>query len=100
MPGKGKHGKSKHPQHISKKARAIQRQQAVTERPASTGQAAPQEVRPAAAAAPAASAPKPAAAVKKVAAMQYQFIGAEIRRIGILASIIIVILIVLSQVLS
>ena len=93
MPGKLRHGKGKHPYH-SKKSRA-KRHGAMP---------LPQQG--------VADTPQPAAAIRtppssgvsaspaKSRTLQYPYITAELRRIGILAGIIIVILIVLAQVLS
>ena len=92
MPGKSRHGKGKHPHH-SKKSKAIKRQAgnllqqqatAVTPKPA-----APAEVSPA---------PK-AAAPAAVTAPRYPYVTGELKRTGILAGIVIVVLIVLSIVL-
>jgi len=94
MPGKSRHDKRKHPHH-SKKSKARQRhgamplqQQAVAEtpQPAATISRLPSSKAPAS---PAAS---------RVA--QHPYITTELRRIGILAGIILVILIVLALVLS
>jgi len=92
MPGKSRHGKGKHPHH-SKKSKAIQRRQAgVIQQQPDSATAAP--------AAPVQPAPVPtAAATPKVRTAQYPYITSELRRIGILAGIILVILIVLSIVL-
>jgi len=94
MPGKSRHDKRKHPHH-SKKSRAMQRhgtmplqQQAVAEtpQPATTISMPPLSR---AATSPTAS---------RVA--QHPYITTELRRIGILAGIILAILIVLALVLS
>jgi hypothetical protein len=94
MPGKLRHGKGKH-HHLSKKSRARQRQVTMTP---------PQPVvadtlTPAAKISTPPSSGAPASPAKS-RAIQYPYITAELRRIGILAGIIIVILIVLAQVLS
>ena len=93
MPGKSRHGKSKH--HHGKKGRAKHRRIAT---------ASPQPV--------VADTPTPAAIISKPPssgtpasptksrAVQYPYITTELRRIGILAGIIIIILIALAQVLS
>ncbi len=93
MPGKSRHGKGRHP-HYSKKSRA-KRHGAMALPPPGV-----------------ADTPQPAAAIStptssgvstsptKSRTLQYPYITAELRRIGILAGIIIVILIVLAQVLS
>lgn len=94
MPGKSRHGKGKHPHH-SKKSKARQRHGAI---------ALQQTV--------AADVPKPVAAISTppssraptspatLRAARYPYITTELRRIGILAGIILVILIVLALVLS
>jgi hypothetical protein len=92
MPGKGKR-KGKHPQ--SKKSKAILRQ----------GAAAPigkESAAPAAQAAPAARPATPsraAAAPATSGAARYPYFVPELKRIGILAAIIIVVLVILSIVL-
>jgi len=98
MPGKSQHGGRKH-HHQSKKSKAKQRhtvmaspQPAVAQAP---GAAIPTSV-PATPERPA-SAPTPHPTPK---AAQYPYITAELRQIGILAGIILVILIVLALVLS
>ena len=91
MPGKSRHGKGKHPHH-SKKSKAIQRRQAgiVQQQPDSV------TAMPAAAV----QAPMPTAtATPKARTAHNPYIISELRRIGILAGIILVILIVLSVVL-
>jgi len=94
MPGKSRHGKGKHPHH-SKKSKAIERQAgnllqqqatAVAPKPAASAEASP--------------APKAAAATAAVTTPRYPYVAGELKRIGILAGIFIVILIVLSIVLS
>lgn len=93
MPSKSKHGKGKHP-HRSKKSKAIQRQSAtrvghnieqnletlgVTEKPTIA---------------------RTSNIVEKTITTEYPFITYELRRIGVLAGIILVILIVLAIILS
>jgi hypothetical protein len=91
MPGKSRHGKGKHPHH-SKKSKAIQRRQA--------GILQPQPDSVTAMPTAAVQAPVPTAtATPKARTAQYPYITSELRRIGILAGIILVILIVLSVVL-
>jgi hypothetical protein len=101
MPGKAKR-KGKHPQ--SKKSKAILRQSTAVPKaeitskvPAPSAPAAaaerPSVVRPAARA-------KPPAVDVTASAERYPFFVAELKRIGILAGIILVILVVLSVVLS
>lgn len=94
MPGKSRHGKGKHPHH-SKKSKAIKRQAgnllqqqatAVTPKPAAPVEAPP--------------APKAAAAPAAVTTPRYPYVTGELKRTGILAGIVIVVLIVLSIVLS
>ncbi len=93
MPGKSRHGKGKHPHH-SKKRRAIRRQaSAPLQQPASV---APKP----AASAKAEPAPKPAAMTDTATMPRNLYIIDELKRIGILAGIIIVILIVLAIVLG
>jgi hypothetical protein len=98
MPGKRKHGKSKRP-YYSKKSKAIKRGVAASQSPAT---AAP--VAPSVAAAPTQKpvvAPAKAAAVPaRATAAQYPHFIGELKRIGILALIILVVLIVLSVILS
>jgi hypothetical protein len=94
MPGKSKHGKKRH-LHQSRKSRAKQRygtaalsQQGVAETP-----------QPVAAVSKPPSSGVPASSIKSRTA-SYSDVAAELRVIGILAGIIIVILIVLAQILS
>jgi hypothetical protein len=93
MPSKSRAGKGKHP-HQSKKSKAIRRQEATRIQPHKTVDS-PQ---------PAAVATKPAAeaasTLEKTRTIQYPFIVSELRRIGILAGIILVILIILALILS
>jgi len=93
MPGKSRHGKGK---HYSKKSRAMMRQGTA---PAVSSARAQESTR---AAAPVVSAPAPRASVVTAKAIgnPYPFIASELRRIGLLAGIIIVILVVLSIVLT
>jgi len=93
MPGKSRHGKGKHPHH-SKKSKAMMRQAGTRLQQQAT-----------------AVAPKPAESVKApgvpkadatseaVTTLRYPYVAGELKRIGILAGIIIVVLIVLSIVL-
>jgi len=94
MPAKSKHRKDKHPHH-SRKSKAIQRQgttaieqNMAAETPAQT---AGQDVAPV---------PKARDESAKMKAMQYPFIANELRRIGILAGIALVVLIILAIILS
>lgn len=94
MPGKSRHGKGKHLHH-ARIIKARQPQGAAVSQPqavAGTPQpAAPRSLRPSA------SAPA-SAAVSRVP--QYPYVTRELRRIGILTGIILVILIVLARFLS
>ena len=94
MPGKSKHAKGRHPHH-SKRSRAKQRQGATvfpphvisdTSRPVTAVSAPPL--------------PDTPALSPKAKVIKFPYITSELRRIGILAGIIIVILIVLAQILS
>ena len=95
MPSKSRHGRRKHSfQGKKKKGRqsplgVVARQQAVTETPKPV---APPEV-----AAPSASAPTP---MPVLTAVQHPYILTELRRIGILAGVMLTILVVLALVLS
>ena len=94
MPGKSRHSRGKHPHH-SKKSKAIRRQVSTpVQSPAdkTPGPVAPARVEPA---------PRTAAPAEAAAAMpRYTYVVQELKRIGIIAGIIIVALIVLSVVLS
>lgn len=94
MPGKSKHGKGKHPHH-SKKSRAIHRQEVMASRQHGNVVAP----KPAAVIEPP-SGLKGAALPAKRTTLQYPYIAGELRRIGILAGVIVIILIALSFVLS
>ena len=94
MPSKSKHGKGKH-YHQSRKSKAIQRQNsknitrdvaAEIPRPVSDINTPPPE--------------KNNIESPKVKTMQYPFIVNELRRIGILAGIILVVLVILAIILS
>jgi len=94
MPGKSRHGKGKHPHH-SKKSKAKLRHSAMSlQQPiaADTTQPVATTITPPSSRVPTSPA-KPRIA-------QYPYITTELRRIGILAGIILVILIVLALVLS
>jgi hypothetical protein len=102
MPGKSKHGKRKH-FRPSKKSKSLLRQDtaaspatgaAVAARPAATAPARPATSAPAA---PAVKAAPPRASVKTD---QYAYVPGDLRRIGMLSGIIIVILFVLYFTLS
>ena len=94
MPGKSRHGKGKHPVR-SKRRRSGRSSGAIAAQPpvSQTYEPVPQpEV-----SAPSPSAPTPAAAATTA---RYPYIITELRRIGILAGITLVILVVLALVLS
>ena len=95
---KSRHSKGKHPRQ-SKRSKARLRQNTVTAPPAvqaaeaarpPPGPASPKPV----------AAPARAAAPVKTTAAQYPFFTAELKRTGILAGIILIVLVVLSLVLS
>ena len=95
MPGKSRHGKGKHSFH-SKKKRSRQRFSAITAQQRVVAQttkpAAPSKL-----SAPSIGVPTPMATP---ATVRYPYVVAEMRRIGILAGIMLVILIGLTLVLS
>jgi len=94
MPGKSRHGKGKHPHHIKKIKTRQHHDAMVSPRPAAAGTTQP---------AMAKSMPSPAgrpASAAKLKAASYPYITTELRNIGILFVIILVVLIVLAQVLS
>ena len=94
MPGKSRHAKGKHPHH-SKKSKIKQRQATMSfQQPVAAE--APEQIIAVAKPAPAAVTASPA----KVKTALYPYVTGELRRIGILAFIILVILIVLAVVLS
>ena len=94
MTGKSRHGKGKHPSRSKRRkgkqhfSAAVIHQQATAE--------AHEPVAPPRATAPVASAPPQ---IPKPTPVQYPYILAELRRIGILAGIMLVILVVLALVL-
>jgi hypothetical protein len=92
MPGKSRHAKGKH--HHSKKSKAKQRQEAIDVQQVTDG--TPGQ----ATAIDMISIPKTATSPAKTRTMQYPYIASELRTIGILAGIIIVILIISALVLS
>ena len=94
MPDKSRHGKRKHPSQ-SKKRRERERHAAIVQQPV-TAQA-PKPAAPADMPAPSARVPTSA---RVPSATQYPYITAELKRIGILSGITVVILIVLALVLS
>ncbi len=94
MPAKSKHGKGKHPHH-SKKKKAIMRQAGSQPQPQPQATAtAPKPAEPARVTAET----KPAR-TQEAAVLRYPYVTEELKRIGILAGIIIVVLIVLSIIL-
>jgi hypothetical protein len=92
MPGKSRHAKGKH--HHSKKSKAKQRQGATYIQQVTSGTAGQTT------ATDTLSIPKTATSPAKTRTMQYPYIASELRTIGILAGIIIVILIISAIVLS
>ena len=95
MPGKSRHKKGKHlPQ--SKKKKSRQRFLATVAQQQAVAQTYEPVSRPAVSA-PSASVLTPMA---KLAAVRYPHIGAELRTIGILAGIMLIILVILALVLS
>ena len=90
MPGKPRHGKGKHI-HLSKKSRARQRQ-STTPLPQPAADNTPQP----AAVTSTPSPPRVPASPARLKTAQYPYITTELRRIGILAGIILAILVVLS----
>jgi hypothetical protein len=92
MPSKSRHGRGKHP-HRSKKSKALRRQVTAAAAPAAA------QVPAAPVTAPVKPSPK-AAAAPKVETIQYPYVTGELKRIGILAVIAIVILFILSAIIS
>jgi hypothetical protein len=92
MPGKSRHAKGKH--HRSKKSKAKQRQGAISVPQVTAG--TPGQ----ATATGTISIPKTVTSPAKIRTMQYPYIASELRTIGILAGIIIVILIISALVFS
>ena len=91
--------KHKHPQH-SKKSKAIQRQRSVvtpTSSPAAAVQPVHQSAEVEAPQVPVAAAPQQ---TRPAAVMEYPYLASELKRVGILAAVIIIILIVLAIVLG
>jgi hypothetical protein len=97
MPGKSRHGKGKH-RHQSKKSKAMQRQRTLVATPATPVATGTSAAAPPAAAPPARATPpiKTVRATAKTAAIDYTYVIGELKRIGILAGIAIVILFILS----
>jgi len=98
MPGKSRHSKGKH-SHSSKKSKALQRQGTTAAMPHATG-TTPEMQKQVAILATSPGLKAATATPAKTATNQYPYITSELRRIAILAGIIIVILIVLSITLS
>ena len=98
MPGKSKHGRGKHPQH-SRKNKIRQQQAMGTDVPqqvaAGVAQPAAAPVRPGVA-----PKPKAASAATTTVTVDPTYIVSELKRIGILTGILIIILIILSLVLK
>ena len=94
MPAKSKHGKGKHP-HQSRRSKVIQRKAATTIGQNTAVESLVSTTRPEVSPAPRAKAESP-----KVKTIQYPYIVNELQRIGILAGIILVVLIVLAIILS
>jgi hypothetical protein len=94
MPGKSKHGKRKQ-FRSSKKSKNLLRRDTIAAAPAATtAPAAVAAPRPSATA-PAAPATKAAEPAAKIKADQYAYVLGDLRRIGVLSGIIVVILLVL-----
>jgi hypothetical protein len=94
VPAKSKHGKGKH-LHQSRRSKAIQRKAATT-----IGQNAAAETTVSTNSLDVPPAPRVKAESPKVKTLQYPFIVNELQRIGILAGIILIILIILAIILS
>lgn len=94
MPGKSRHAKGKHPHH-SKKSKIKQRQATMSFQQHVTAEAPKQKIY-----VDKSSPTAVTASPVKVRTALYPYITGELRRIGILAVIILVILIVLALVLS
>ncbi len=94
MTGKSRHGKERREFH-SKKSKAKRRAAMMSSQQVAAP--APETATPVETPAPPAAEPAPLA---KPGAARYPYVAAELRRISILAGIIIIVLIVLSRVLS
>ena len=94
MPAKSKHGKGKH-HHQSRRSKAIQRQAS-----SAVKQTAVDDTQVPTAGPDIPPVPEVRTESAKVKTMQYPFIVNELRRIGILAGIILVALIILAIILS
>jgi hypothetical protein len=94
MPAKSKHGKGKHP-HQSRRSKAIQRQAS-----SAIKQSAVAETQLPTASIDITPVPKVRTESAIVKTMQYPFIVNELRRIGILAGIILVVLVILAIILT
>ena len=95
MPGKSRHGKGRHSRQSKKRksSRRLDLEKQHSSAMAAQQQTLAQPSEPA----PLASVPTP---VAKPVAIQYPYVAIELRRIGILAGIMLVILVVLALVLS
>ena len=93
MPSKSRHPRGKHP-HQSKKSKAIQRQEALISQPSSPDK--PAQVKKAVVL----SAPQPTETQPRQRTISYPYIYRELRRIGVLAVIMFIILIILAVVIS
>ena len=89
MPGKSRHGRGK---HSSRRSKTIMRQ-ATAPPEAHSGAVTPEVPRSAVTAAPA---PRATAASARTSVVTYPFIASELRRIAVVAGIVIVILVVLA----
>jgi hypothetical protein len=98
MPAKSRHGRGKH-RHQSKKSKAMQRQVTAAVTPPATVTSVEA---PAAAAPPPKITPTPKTArtTAKTMAIDYSYVSGELKRIGIMAVIAIVILFILSVFIS
>lgn len=93
MPSKSRRSRGKHP-HQSKKSKAIRRQEALATR-------TPVPEKPAQIKEPfITAAPKPAETPSRQRTVSYPYVFQELRTIGVLAAIIIIILIILAATIS
>ena len=93
MPGKSRQQKSKHPHH-SRKSKAIQRQATIGSR-----QTPEETLRPVVSATPPPT-PKAESTPAPAKTISYPYVAGELRRIGILTGIVLIVLIILSIVLT
>ena len=93
MPSKSRRSRGKHP-HQSKKSKAIQRQESLASRPPEAEKPVEvvKTVTP--------PTPKPVESTHRQRTISYPYIYREMRRIGILAAFMIIILIILAVVIS